>query len=137
MASRIDTCWQGEEYPLTFTQAAQTESIGLPLADWLAPTETVCADLQTALNAAYAAAWTVVRNSSTGKISITSVAPFDVVMRPGFATWAGFTSTTYNFTISITSEGTPPHFTDGVRVGYTLPVRRWLRSVQGMRRPVV
>lgn len=137
MGSRIDTCWQGEEYPLTFTQAAQTEEIGMSLADWLHPTETVCATLQTALNDAYAALWTVIRNASTGKISITSHGLFDVVMRPGWATWAGFTSSTYNNNLTITSEVVPPHFMADVRVGYTIPIRGWLRSVQGQRRPVV
>ncbi len=139
MASRIDQCWIGNTSPLTVTQSGSTVAIGLEPDEtgWLTATEEVCSRLTDALNAAFAATWTVARNPATGVIDIGSNTVFDIGLEPGWAEWAGFTSTTYLATTGIASEETPPHFTDGVRVGMTLPVRFFNREVSGNQRPTV
>jgi len=139
VASRIDQCWIGKANPLSVTQAATTVAIGLDMdaSGWLTCTDEMCVRLADVLNAAYAATWSVARDSATGKINIGSDANFDVVIEPGWAEWAGFTSSPYLATQSITSETTPPHFTDDVRIGLTLPIRYWRREVNGNQRPTV
>jgi len=137
MGSRIDRVWTGTENPLTVTRATAA-AIGLTREDWVAPTETVCSRIALALETAFPAdAWTCTRDGSTGKITLTCDTNCDWALAPGFADWAGFTSLSYLHTTSITSEEVPPHFHGDQRLGYSLPLRFYHRTIHAHRAPVL
>jgi len=135
---RIDQCWNGKASPISVTQGGITVAIGLDMdaTGWIAPTDNVCDALERKLNTAFAATWTVGRASATGKITFASDALFDITFQPGFAVWAGFTSTTYSGVDIILSESTPPHFSQ-CYAGYSLPIRYWTRNTSAVRKAVV
>ena len=117
---RLDRIWTGDYAPITVTQGT-TASIGLVEASWRQPMELVCADLQTALEAAFGAGWTVSRDASAGAITIEhNATPFTINFRPGFATYWGFLSSSYGPGLSFTSDTDVEYQIDGEKVGFLL-----------------